>query len=552
MNPPPVAPSMDAAPPYDDDATLVSGGDGKSHIEALARGGLLKVMGGFLNGIFVFVVAIVLTRWLGPAGSGAFFGALALMTILETAAGLGTDVGAVRAVSRVLAVGNIKDLRTTLKIAYVPVLITTIVGGALMFVFAHPFAEAFGGGERPAEIARYVRILALFLPLSVSLEMLMSVTRGFGTMKPDAYLDKILKAGLQLALVALMAVTGAGVFGLALAWGFPIALSFVLAALWTRRLLRRAESRIRARVEGEEALPPRAPKDISREFWRFSAPRALSSVFKVGIDRMAIILVGALAGLTSAGIYTASLRYLAAGQFASLAIMQSMAPKISEFLAAKRTDEARSVYQVSSAWSMVLTWPVYLTLAGFAPLILRLSFGPAFVAGSTAMMIVAGAMLLSTAFGPVTVVLLMGGKSSLNLYNTLAALTVNIALTLLLMKIFHLGLAGAALAWFFSIAVNNLLPLRQVWKHLRLHPFGRGVRCAFIAATVSFGLVGILVRLVLGMSLPAFAVYAAVAGPMYLAFLWRYRDALELSSLKSVLKAGGRGARQKAAAQQPA
>lgn len=171
--------------------------ESKAHIQSLARGGLLKVVGGFLNGLFTFLVAVVLTRSLGAEGSGAFFGALALMTILETAAGLGTDVGAVRAVSRVLAVGRVKDLRTTLKVAYVPVLVTTLVVGALMFAFAGPFAAVYDrGGDRAAEIARYVRALAVFLPLSVSLEMLMSVTRGFGTMKPDAYLDKILKAGL--------------------------------------------------------------------------------------------------------------------------------------------------------------------------------------------------------------------------------------------------------------------------------------------------------------------------------------------------------------------
>jgi O-antigen/teichoic acid export membrane protein len=163
---------------------------------------------------------------------------------------------------------------------------------------------------------------------------------------------------------------------------------------------------------------------------------------------------------------------------------------------------------------MVLTWPVYLTLAGFAPLLLSV-YGPDFVAGQTAMVILSAAMLLSTAFGPVTVVLLMGGKSSLNLLNTVVALSAMVALTYLLTGVFGMGIEGAA-----------------------------------FASVVSFGLVGVLVRLVLGASVAGFAVYAVIAGPLYLAFLWRYREPLELTSLKGALK--GKMGRRKPPAPQAA
>jgi O-antigen/teichoic acid export membrane protein len=219
-----------------------------------------------------------------------------------------------------------------------------------------------------------------------------------------------------------------------------------------------------------------------------------------------------------------------------------MAPKISAMLASKRMRDAGSVYQISSAWSLMLTWPVYLTLAGFAPLVLKV-LGPEFVAGSTAMVIVAGAMLLSTAIGPVDVVLLMGGKSSWNLLNTVVALTVNVVLNLVLIGHFHKGLEGAAIAWFVSVALNNLMPLVQVWAFLKLHPFGKGFPRATVAAVVSFGVVGLVVRALMGMTWLSLLVYSAVGGCLYLAFLWRFREALELTSLKGVLRA--RGSRQR-------
>jgi O-antigen/teichoic acid export membrane protein len=508
----------------------------------MARGGTHKVLGGVLNGVFTYLFAVLLARALGRDASGAFFVAIAILTLGEALAGLGTDVGVVRQIAGYLAVGRIRDVRTVLRVAYLPAVVATVLAGIGMFVFAEPLAIAFDHQNKfTAEIVLYIRMLAVVLPLSVLFDLSIAVTRGFGTMTPDVMLDKIAKAGLQLVLVVvLVGILGLRGPALALTWGLPIAVCFVLGLMWMRTRLHRAERRARRNLGEESVEVPAAPRaEVAREFWRFSAPRALSGVFKVGIDRIAILLVAGLASVGDASVYTASLRYLAAGQFLSLAIMQVMAPRISEFLAARRTDDARAVYQVASGWSMVLTWPVYLSLAGFAPLLLAV-FGEKFVAGSGAMVIVAGAMLLSTAFGPVTVVLLMGGKSSLNLVNTMAALIVNVALNFLLIPVW--GLEGAAVAWFASIAVNNLLPLWQVHKHLHLHPFGKGFGRAMLASTLSFGVVGVLVRLAMGTTIASLAVYALIAGPLYLAFLWKFREPLELTSLKGALKgkAGGK------------
>jgi O-antigen/teichoic acid export membrane protein len=512
-------------------------GEPKAYVASLARGGLLKVVGGLSNGIFTFLLALVVTHSLGAGGFGAFSAALALFTILESATALGTDVGLVRMISGQLANRRARDIRTTLRVAYVPVAVLTVVAAAAMFVFAHPLAVVFADKPIYVEnVTRYLRWLAAFLPLSVLFDTSVAITRGFGTMSPDVLLDKVLKTGLQLAVVAVLGLVGLGVVGLSLAWGVPLAVCFVAGLVWMRRLLHRAERR--AGRNGADAEPPRGRQEVAREFWRFSAPRALSSIFKVCIDRIAILLVAALAGTVQSGIYTGALRFLAAGQFASLALMQAMAPKISAMLASRRMRDARAVYQISSAWSLMLTWPVYLTLAGFAPLVLKV-LGPEFVAGKTAMVIVAAAMLLSTAFGPVDVVLLMGGKSSWNLLNTVVALTVNVVLNLVLIGHFHMGLVGAAIAWFVSVALNNLMPLAQVWLFLKLHPFGRGFPRATLAAAVSFGVVGLGVRALMGTTWLSLVVYAAVGGVLYLAFLWRFREALELTSLKGVLQARG-------------
>jgi O-antigen/teichoic acid export membrane protein len=143
-------------------------------------------------------------------------------------------------------------------------------------------------------------------------------------------------------------------------------------------------------------------------------------------------------------------------------------------------------------------------------------------------------MLVTTGTGPVDVVLLMGGKSSWNLLNTLVAVTLNIVLNIVLIPRF--GIVGAAVAWSASLLVNNLAPLVQVRRFLGLHPFGPAYPRVALAALASFGAIGLLVRLVAGTSLPAFVLSAALSSAVYVGLLWSFRDALRLRVLRAALR----------------
>ncbi len=103
-------------------------------------------------------------------------------------------------------------------------------------------------------------------------------------------------------------------------------------------------------------------------------------------------------------------------------------------------------------------------------------FGRDFAGGEVVLVVLAATMLVATAVGPVDVVLLMGGRSSWNLVNTVVALGANLALNVALIP--RYGLAGAAVASAVGILLNNLLPLAQVWRSMGLHPFGPGAGVA--------------------------------------------------------------------------
>jgi O-antigen/teichoic acid export membrane protein len=213
--------------------------------------------------------------------------------------------------------------------------------------------------------------------------------------------------------------------------------------------------------------------------------------------------------------------------------VQATGPKISELFARRQLDRAAVIYQTATGWMVGLAWPIYLTLAIFAPVLVRV-FGPEFEAGAVPLRIAAIAMLVAAAAGPVDMILLMAGRSTWNLANTVVALGANIVLNFLLIP--RLGLAGAAIAWGVSIATNNLLPLTQVWFTMHLHPFGRGMLRASASSALCYGGLGLLAVWLADDSLVAFLAFGVAATALYGALLWRSRDAMQIMALGDALK----------------
>jgi O-antigen/teichoic acid export membrane protein len=132
---------------------------------------------------------------------------------------------------------------------------------------------------------------------------------------------------------------------------------------------------------------------------------------------------------------------------------------------------------------------------------------------------------VATGCGMVDMVLAMAGRTSWNLVNVLVALAVTVVLDLLLIPA-H-GALGAAVGLACAMVVNNLMPLIQVGRSARLHPFGRGTRSAALLSVACFGVLPWALTAATGRT---FAVLAAV--PAFLAGAWLLRVPLALGAFK--------------------
>jgi O-antigen/teichoic acid export membrane protein len=499
-------------------------------MRGVARGASANLLGAVAMAGAQLAVTFFVAERMSKALAGVFFASTSVFLLATTLGMLGTNTGLVYFVARCRALERVAAIPAYFRAGLWPVVVVGCGMSAALLLFA-PSLAALINPAYPDQTTTYLRILAVFIPFAGVENVTLAASRGLGAMRATVVIEQFGRSALQVLLVgvALVVATPAA---LGAGWAFPYLPAAVVAVLWWRRQSRRVLGReeeastLSAGQPGLGGAEPPAP--VAREFWSFTGPRALASVASLAIQRVDVILVAAIAGAPSAAVYFVATRFLVVGQMGNRAISLAVQPRLAETLSHDNRSATNEYYQSSTAWLIVLTWPLYILLIGFAGTFLGL-LDKDYSSGSTALVILCAAMLFATLCGMVDMVLNMGGRTSWNLGNVLVALGVNLGLDLWLIPIY--GIEGAAIGWAAAIVVQNALALSQTGLILGLHPFGRAGLIAVVLNVVCFGVVGALARLTLGPTWWAVLATAVVGGALYLLAMWLLRRTLRLDAL---------------------
>ena len=99
------------------------------------------------------------------------------------------------------------------------------------------------------------------------------------------------------------------------------------------------------RLRGSEGHAPEAWGPLAREFWAYTAPRAIARVTQTALKRSDIVLVAALASPAEAALYTAATRFIVLGQLFVQSVQQALSPQIAALFARGEKEAADSVYR---------------------------------------------------------------------------------------------------------------------------------------------------------------------------------------------------------------
>lgn len=499
----------------------------ETQLTKVARGGAINLVGAVFSSLGGFILVIIVTNNVDANTAGRLFSATSVFLILTALSSLGTETGLARYMLRLEARSKHADIMETIRIAAVPVAVTSVVMTVIMFVGAGVIAPRIGlsgpGGSSMLHIA------VVFIPIAATSEFALALTRAFGRMRPTAVIDSIGRVSLQAVLLFIVTKVSTSPNVLTAAWLLPYVPTAILATTTCMKIVRRRRS-----VWPEDLGSPRTRQEISRGFWRFTWARGFAAVFQIAIQRLDIVLIAALIGASHAAVYTAATRFVVLGQFTGKAIQQVLQPRFSQLLANDDHSAVRDVFKIATAWSMTLSWPIYLLTACAAPLYLSI-FGKGYEsAGVGVVVIMAVSMMFAIAAGALDTLLLMAGGSTASLVNMITAAVVNIGGCVLLIP--RHGIYGAALSWGAAIVVRNTLTFVQVYKLLKVTPWSRSAGLVAIACGVCFGLPTLALQANGSLNAASFFVVLAAGALVYVGFLWHYRSPLALTALRGVIR----------------
>ena len=505
-------------------------GASAARLKGVGRGSTVNLVGAAVMALTTFVMTVVVTRGLDRTQAGIFFSATALFLLATSLGQLGSNTALVYFVARSREPDQAHRIHAYVRTALRAVLMAAVVMSAALLVLAVPVARLVAP-DNAEEVATYLRVLALFIPFAGFENVVLAATRGLGSMRHTVVIEQIARTLVQLALVAasVWLLQGAGL-------GWAWAIGYVPAALLAGRAWRRMSRQVGVVVTGERG----GADALRRDYWRFAIPRALASVGQQAIQRLDILLIAGLSGPVAAAIYTASTRFLVAGQMVNRAISTAVQPRLSEMLARGDREATNHLYRVSTGWLTLLTWPVFLSLVVYGERLMAV-FGKGYDAGGLVLDILSVSMLWAMACGMVDMVLNMAGRTSWNLVNVAIAFALNIGLDLWLIP--RHSYVGAAIGWAVAIVASNTLALTQVAVSMRLHPFGRTTILSLGLPVLAFLVLPLGLHTLLGHSPGAVLLGLAVSGVVYVGMLWWARGRLELMALLSHRRAPGRARR---------
>ncbi|MCZ3387543.1 MAG: polysaccharide biosynthesis C-terminal domain-containing protein [Actinomycetia bacterium] len=487
-----------------------------THLHRIGRGGSQNVAAAAIAAGLGIALSVVVARSFSEADTGLYFAATSVVLLVATIARLGTSIGLVYWVARLREIGRAGEIRSLLGIALRPVLALSLLGAVVLFAAAPVASDVLLDGSDTG--TQLLRVLALALPAIVVFDTLLGATRGLGTMTPTAALDRVARPAVQL-VITVGAVTIGGIVAVTAAWALPYYGLVVIAGLWLARAI----------------VSDRSPVDpgLRADFWRFTWPRAITSVVQQARQRFDIVLVSALRGPAEAAIYAIATRFLVVGQLTNSALALAAQPQVASLSATDRKASIASLYRSTTTWIILLNGPLYIGVAIFSPLLLSI-FGEAYVSAWPVTVTLCIAAFIGNGSGMVDVMLSMTGRTSATLANSLGALTTQVVLILALVPTW--GAFGAAIAWGASIVVINALSVIQLARSDGLHPFELGTGYAVLANVVAVAIPASAVAVLLGQTWGALTLAIVLCAAGYAAFTRLFRDQLHLAELSRALR----------------
>ncbi len=447
-----------------------SGGTQTHSLESLGHGSILYLIGQIVLIGATFGSRVLLVKSLGAADYGNIALGISTVSVIIPLAAFGIPYG----VTRQIAHSKTATERYTFMILALEIMIPVgVLAGVALFLVA-PFMAAFVGDSSLTVVLQF---FAAYLAINMVSGTLGALNQGEEDMLPLALFNMIVTPLLLLGFLLYFFHTGGSLILAILAYVLASAGGLIGLFVYTFRV---EWSRMR------QALSDRTPQfshRLLRELLLFSAPLTMMGVASVVTGNVDVLVLGFLgrfssptAAVSTVGMYSAVItvaRLLTLGVGAFAAILLPVAARLHKN---ENTEELGRSYATMTKWLLVLFVPLYTLFMAFPGPTILLIYGSdtgAFALAPSILRITATGAIFTVLIGPAQSVLTGLGRLRLLFLDTVAAASIDVVGSLLLVPTF--GVTGASLAFAASTIALPFFAVLQTGLLAGVHPFQREV-----------------------------------------------------------------------------
>ena len=432
-------------------------------VRSLFTGAGIVFAGVVLELAISFLAKLLIARYLGRVGYGAVSIGLTIMTMASILVLVGLDNGVGRYLPRY---DDLAARRGVLKSALEIALPIALGVGVVLFLAADLLATSI---FHDAAVAPVIRVFSVVVPFAAVFRLSIGGVQGMGQSLPKVIIQNLTLPIVRFSLIAVVLLYGLGAVAAAWAYGLAYVVAGTLGAYY---LLRHTP-----------LLEDTPAASMHRDLLAFSAPLMITAAMLQVLAHIDTFFLGYFASTGVVGDYNvvyplAQLLTVVLSAFGFVVM-----PTISSLDADDALAEMRRTYQLAAKWIFLATLPVFLVLALFPRMSIRVTFGAEYDGGALALAILAIGFFSHAVVGPNGNTLTSIGRTRLIMYDNLAVGATNVVLNVLLIPTY--GIAGAAIATAVSYVLLNVLYTAQLYRATGIHPFTAGmVRPSMIALGV--------------------------------------------------------------------
>jgi len=404
---------------------------------------------------FSFVAVLLIARFFGKVDFGAVSIGVTVMGFAATLSLLGLNQGIGRNLPRY---AEDSSKRGVILSAYQLALPTSLLIGGCIAFFAPVIASRVFSDPT---IGPILRVFAAAVPAVVLVRLSMGVIQGLKQTRGRVVVRNVVIPGTRFVIVLAVLITGYQIIGIAYAYAFAYVIAAIVGTYYV--------------LTKSTLLKSVKPVGMHASMLRFSAPLVVSTAMTNVLVDIDTLLLGVSPATTTGGVGVYRVVYPIASLLPIVltALSFLFVPIISELHSQGAYYEMHRMYQVATKWAVFPTIPVFFAIALFPKTVISLTFGPQYVVGEAALIVLAVGFFIPVLAGPNSSALTSIGKTNALMYVDVITAMTNVALNLYLIP--QYSILGAAIATSVAYGLQNLFYSAILFFSTKIHPFSRSL-----------------------------------------------------------------------------